>query len=479
MLGGMHDFHTPHFDRGRFHGEVDSTQDRLNLRCYDQKRRFGLDLLHPTSRFVQALTLHELTTRSGEPAPNPLFAVNENYPDLVPRLDSSLIFLAGIVGVPWHDIATDDSLTDPNTMRFLTATELSTLGVWDQILGQPDASPPLPPTDPFMVESVVPRSGTNPRTGIPINPSIPGPGGNEINGHEYTIESNNDLQYACIFPLAESRDCAPTEMGQGCDCRYTPGFSNRPLCDDHIQVNAKAYPGTRFLRVLRDYGANSIVASICPKNPNCADPTDVDCGYNPAVAAIIDRLKDALKGTCLPRQLATDENGLVLCQVVEVTRDPNPAPCSDGLPGRSVVEPEVRDAIMDKMRELDMCGPEGSACSRFSLCQLTPAAENVNEPAYQECLNRSEANIGTATGYCYIDGMTDRNRDGVVNCTSQCYSSGAADCDCVGSPDFIADCDPSQRRLLRFVSPANSEQPLPWPNSIVFVACQGATFQTD
>jgi hypothetical protein len=472
----------PNCQAGMFHGDVDDSNDRLNLRCYRQKKRFGLDLLHPTTRYVQALTAHELTTRAGEPIANPLFSENHPYyPDLVPRMDSSLIFLAGIVGVPWQDIATEASLVDPDTLRYLNAEEIAELGIWDQILGQPDASPPVPPADPFMVESVAPREGTNPRTGIGMSPPSPTSGGNGINGHEYTVTNNGDLQYACIFPLAAPRDCAETPEGEGCDCRSNRESENRPLCDGTTQTHAKAYPGTRFLEVLRDYGANSVVASICPKNPDCApeDAADPDCGYNPAVAAIIDRLKVPLNGTCLPRQLATDSNGLVLCQVVEVTRQPRPAPCGDELPGRSTVEPEVRDAVLTKMRQLGMCGGEGSPCNRFSLCQLTPAADNVDDPAYQECLNTSDSDIQAATGYCYIDGMTDRNQDGTVNCSSECYSTGTEDCDCVGNPKFITDCDPSQRRLLRFVSPADSEQPLPWPNSTVFVACQGLPFRTD
>jgi hypothetical protein len=147
--------------------------------------------------------------------------------------------------------------------------------------------------------------------------------------------------------------------------------------------------------------------------------------------------------------------------------------------GRSAVEREVRDAILAKMRELDMCGGDAVPCNVFSLCQLTPAAENVNEPAYQECLNVGETNIQTATGYCYIDAMTDRDGNGVVNCTTDCYTAGTEDCDCIGNPEFVAGCDASQRRLLRFVSPPGADVELPWPNSTVFVACQGVAFRTD
>jgi hypothetical protein len=285
----------PNCQAGLFHGDVDSTQDRLNLRCYDQKRRFGLNFLHPTSRYVDGLTSLEVTTRNGDSAPNPLYASNPNYPDLEPRGNSSLVFLAGIVGVPWQDIVSDDSL-NPNvpTARYLSAQEIAQQGIWDQIVGQPEASPPVPPSDPFMIESIAPREGVNPRTQIAISPPVPGPGGNLINGHDYRIEGNSDLQYACIFPLATNRDCANAQPGQGCDCKVSNEVFDRPLCNDTIQEYAKAYPGTRQLQVLRDYGSNSVVASICPKNPNCADPSDIDCGYNPAVAALVERMKVAL-----------------------------------------------------------------------------------------------------------------------------------------------------------------------------------------
>jgi len=285
----------PNCRAGLFHGDVDSDQDRLNLRCFDQKRRFGMHFLHPIRRYVHGLTGREVITRTGQSVPNPLYAPNPTYPELEPRANSSLVFLVGIVGVPWQDIATDDSLdVNAPTMRYLSAHEIEARGLWDQILGRPEARPPVPPSDPFMVESVAPREGVNPRTGIAISPPVPGPGGNLINGHEYRIEGNSDLQYACIFPLATVRDCASAQPGQGCDCKVSNEVFDRPLCDDTHQEYAKAYPGTRFLQVLRGYGDNSVVASICPKNPNCANPADVDCGYNPVVTTLIERMQVAL-----------------------------------------------------------------------------------------------------------------------------------------------------------------------------------------
>jgi hypothetical protein len=285
----------PSCQRGLYYRDVDPAGDCLCLRCYDQKRRFGLNLLHPLSRYVDGLTRAEVPDRDGILRPNPLYTPNATYPGLSPRPNTSLVYLVGIVGVPWQDIATDDSLdVNRETMRYLTADELTTRSIWAEIVGEPTASPPVPPSDPFMIESVAPRAGVNPRTQIPISPPVPEPGGNLINGHEYRIENNTDRQYACIFPLAIERDCADAQPGQGCDCKVSNEVFDRPLCSDTTQRYAKAYPGTRQLQVLRDYGNNSIVASICPKNPNCADPADINCGYNPVVAALIDRMKAAL-----------------------------------------------------------------------------------------------------------------------------------------------------------------------------------------
>ena len=96
-----------------------NTEDRLNLRCFDQKRRFGLDFLYPVSRYINGLAAHEVPRRDGTMAPNPLYASSSAYPDLAPRVGSSRVFFAGIVGVPWQDIATDATLNAPQLLEFL------------------------------------------------------------------------------------------------------------------------------------------------------------------------------------------------------------------------------------------------------------------------------------------------------------------------------------------------------------------------
>src|SRR5690606_23505643 len=52
---------------------VPAPDDRLNVRCYDQKRRFGFDLLYPIERYVSALRDTEIVdARTGEVVQNPL-----------------------------------------------------------------------------------------------------------------------------------------------------------------------------------------------------------------------------------------------------------------------------------------------------------------------------------------------------------------------------------------------------------------------
>jgi hypothetical protein len=67
---------------------------------------------------------------------------------------------------------------------------------------------------------------------------------------------------------------------------------------DGTQERGKAYPGLRELAVLKGIGAGAVVASICPKNvaPESGQSVDTDpsYGYNPAMTAIVERMKRAL-----------------------------------------------------------------------------------------------------------------------------------------------------------------------------------------
>ena len=204
--------------------------------------------------------------------------------------------------------------------RFKTYAELARDGVWSQILGEPGVawqartrsrpevtgSPEVPPALPQMVESPFPRPGVTV--------------GNALNGRDYdttqgtapqeegSVLRANDLQYACIFPLATPRDCSALNPEvDHCDCY--PGVLDRPLCEQTPGVSppgttqywAKAYPALRELQVLKDYGeqtGHSIVTSICARN--VTDPTRPDYGYRPAISAMVDRMKEGLGAPASP-----------------------------------------------------------------------------------------------------------------------------------------------------------------------------------
>ncbi|HKY40028.1 MAG TPA: hypothetical protein VJN18_29035, partial [Polyangiaceae bacterium] len=121
----------PACQRGQQLSEVEAA---TNLRCFQNKRRFGYDFLYPTSRYIQGLTELQVPRRSdGMLVQNPLF---KPAPGAAPR-QRDMVYLAGIVGVPWQDIADDASLNGPG-LRYRTAAELTEDGRWAMLIGEPE-----------------------------------------------------------------------------------------------------------------------------------------------------------------------------------------------------------------------------------------------------------------------------------------------------------------------------------------------------
>ncbi len=266
---------------------LDDAHDNINLRCWDQKRRFGIDFLYPVDRYVAALANSTVTNAGGQLVPNPIFAVAN--PGDAPR-DPSLVVYASIAGVPWQDIARDP--TDL-TKGFKDASELTKSDsqghtTWDYVVGDPAKY--VAALDPHMVATDQARAGTDPITGTTLAPIGSANGADPINGHEYTTKSS-DLEYACIFPLIVSRDCS--QPGLSCDCN---GSNDNPLCEPNpndngsptLQVRGKGYPATRQLSLLKALGTQGVTASICAAQ--VSDTSRADYAYRPVVRALDDRL---------------------------------------------------------------------------------------------------------------------------------------------------------------------------------------------
>ncbi len=312
----------------------------VNLRHVHMKAKYGVDPQYPIDRYVHGLTSFTVPDRDGEyPAgaagytgssdcQNPLFAgalpdgTKTDRDSLCNAPPGSrtkdLVFYAHIGGVPSKLLHFDP-----------TNLQASTLGDddWTQILGKDPEHYDYTGIDPHMIESYQPRSG------------LPGPGSapgaDPIDGHEWITDQGAghvlpvDREYACTFPLVDStgvsapRECTSAQNHSSCDCPWTPMSVTAdelpPICDPVTQTRqtgAKAYPTIRELLLAKKMGPQGIVSSICPIHVSDSTGTDPYYGYRPAVAVIVDRLKNALNAQCLPQRLEGDSGGSVSCLVL-------------------------------------------------------------------------------------------------------------------------------------------------------------------
>jgi hypothetical protein len=269
-----------------------NAEDAPNLRCQDQKRRFGSDFLYPTERYVRALTEPKLCLSQpslaaqgcpGQLVDNPLFRGGR---------PAQHISYSSIVGVPWQHIAAEPAAPDA-LASFRPLASLSD-GDWEQLLGRPHASPPVPPGDPFMQESTVARAGVP--TGNPIN-------GRDFDTARYGLAIPQDLQFACTFELPQPIDCGDRDpRTETCDCfedeaasplcEQVPGQSARGL----VQYWTKAYPGLRHLEVMQGYsahGGNGALGSVCAQDST--NSSVATFGYRPTMQALLERLQPLLR----------------------------------------------------------------------------------------------------------------------------------------------------------------------------------------
>ena len=307
FVQGMSNFATlcPNDPPGGTMGYLDPSDDALNLRFFHQKQRFGLDSQFPIARYVSALSsptvpdgAHE-HDGSGNYAPtpdctNPIFAaaLPANATQELCALPAgtrvpSQVFLAVIGGVPHQLLQQDPSNASSPQKAALSAAD------WTAILGADPLSYDFTGADFHMLESESARaqSACPPTAADDCDP---------INGRE--LDTNKqDLQFACVFPLAAPLDCTLAANRPGCACATGNLDAGTPLCQKDAtgaytttQINGRAYPTIRQLSLARALPAQAVVGSLCPIHTTDATGSDPLYGYRPAFDALVDRMATAL-----------------------------------------------------------------------------------------------------------------------------------------------------------------------------------------
>jgi hypothetical protein len=368
-----------------------------NLRHVHMKAKYGVDPQYPLSRYANGLTSAAVPDRSGEypsgagsyvgnaDCTNPLFAAA--LPDgsnLDPAALCNLprgsrvpdqIFYAHIGGVP-----SDLLHFDPSNPA---ASALSDAD-WVKILGADPAHYDTSGIDPRMIESFGPTRG------------VPGDW-TTTDSQSNGITLNVDLEYACTFPIP-ARDCSDPTNSLICDCPPSPTRRDGtaipaneipPVCDPNDvtkQIAAKSYPTVRELALAKLLGQEGILASICPIHVNEQGPGDPLYGYRPAVSAIVNRLKSALAGQCVPHPLQPDPSGNVPCLVLATLPTPGDETASCNRPDLGLSVPDagvLARAQAQSGTSLPICAvdqlavPAGQTCAggaRPGWCYVTPSA---------------------------------------------------------------------------------------------------------
>ena len=331
--------------------------------------------------------------------------------------DPKLVFFAGVVGVPWQDLARTDAAGKPDLKlgykpAVADATDPEGEKVdWDLILGAPfapDATKRKLPTDPLMIETNQPNRLTGQKHPV-TNEPLTATGWNSLNGGDRDT-NKAQLQYACASPIAGGGAYGAT-------------------------------PGTRFLEVLRRFGENAIVASICPSN--LTDEGAPDFGYRQVMSSIGVLLQSGLTGRCLPRPVASNPDGSAPCLVIDArfpmgTPVVSPSALADCNSctgwGRELLDPAVRSTLGgDVARFQCLCAVKQFEGTEREICQSQPDLPT----------------LGTG-GWCYVDPEAPQHDEVAAR----------------GAAEIVGKCPALTKRMLRFVDAGLQ-------NVSLFITCVG------
>jgi len=250
------------------------SQDPISLRCFDQKRRFGIDFNYPLDRYLDGFSEITVQDAVGEVVDNPLFAVGRR---------PERVMVAALTGVPWPNIA-----IAPNDLA--AGLDPAPEVAWERLLPQDDGTPP---SDPLMIPSVPPRTGTSPVTEEALAPPEAAPLTNSTNSHEHALPATP--QFSCVYPLDPPVNCS----GGRCECGVPELQPQNPACQDpmngqydQVQRYGRATPAPRLLEFVRDLGPQGILGTLCTGRETA--PAAAAFGFKPSVDAMMRSIRRQL-----------------------------------------------------------------------------------------------------------------------------------------------------------------------------------------
>jgi hypothetical protein len=133
----------------------------------------------------------------------------------------------------------------------------------------------------------------------------------------------------------------------------------------------------------------------------------VKSGYRPDVAAISNRLNQALSAVGLPRKLEVQGDGHVPCVILEVTNPPASGCACNAGEGRQPLPPEDQPLVKSNP-DIQKAG----SC----VCVLN----QLTGDAAKDCLHLGkDPKTQSPSGWCYIDpGQNNGNCDALGKCSS-------------------------------------------------------------
>ena len=249
-----------------------------------------------------ALTSPTVTGAEGHAVPNPIYENLDptHYQGAV--RDPSMVVYAAATGVPWQLVARQSNGVPKCPERRLQdrrgarARRRRVHPIWGDIAGNPEHY--VPARSPFMVESTVPRYGTDPITSVSLTMS---PTENPINGFEVPQppDGGDGIQFPCIPSLPAPVDCS-ADVPAGMPVRRPRRRGEPPVLTQPRRRRPALALDERLRRARRQApghsrgpgGAGRARDSICAAQSS--NPTRADYAYRPSMKAVVDRIQQGL-----------------------------------------------------------------------------------------------------------------------------------------------------------------------------------------